>query len=370
MQKTAVLSRSMEYAKKTEEFHIVVFSLKKHGLYEQKIGNLYLYPTNSMSRWLYVFDAIRLAKKIIVGNGFVRGASVITCQDPFECGFAGYKVATYFRLPLHLQVHTDFQSPYFKISFINRIRVALAKFLVPKAQGLRVVSEIIADSVKKSFPKIRAHMAVLPVFVDIEALLEAPVVENMRRDFLPFTFIIFMASRLTSEKRIGTALEVLKKVLNTTKDVGLVIAGDGPERKSLEAHAKTLGLSAHVQCIGWRENLISYYKTATMFLSTSEYEGYGMSLIEACACGCPIVTTQVGIAKTDLFKNGENCFVCAIHDVEGLSNAVLNLIQDHEKRELFKEKMQASIRRRAISKEEYAARYVALLQELIPPQDI
>jgi glycosyltransferase involved in cell wall biosynthesis len=56
---------------------------------------------------------------------------------------------------------------------------------------------------------------------------------------------------------------------------------------------------------------------------TSEYEGYGMTLIEALAASCPIVTTKVGIAKTDLFKDGVNSFVCPVGDVDCLSKKII-----------------------------------------------
>ena len=90
-----------------------------------------------------------------------------------------------------------------------------------------------------------------------------------------------------------------------------------------------------------------------------------MTLVEAAVLGCPIVTTEVGIAKTDIFLSWENCFVCSVGDIDCIAKSVLELILDNAKRELFKHKMQDSIRSLTMSKEEYMAKYIALLESLI-----
>src|SRR5271156_2813947 len=87
---SAVAKRNIAYGKKIGEVHIIVFGMKSTGLSSLKLSDeVTVYSTQSSSRWVYVCDAIRLGKKIILDNKFVRGESVITCQDPFECGFVG-----------------------------------------------------------------------------------------------------------------------------------------------------------------------------------------------------------------------------------------------------------------------------------------
>ncbi|MFZ2621027.1 MAG: glycosyltransferase [Minisyncoccia bacterium] len=362
-EKSAVLERQNGYTSKMEELHIIVFSYMSHSLTPKKIGNVFLYPTNSLSRATYFFDALKIGENIILKNGFNKTSSVITTQDPFETGLVGYFLHKKSNIPFQLQIHTDFLDPYFKRGFINRARVLIAKFVIPKAQGIRVVSSVISDSIKRKFPKLKIVPDVLPIFVDVNKLLTPSV--STKVEFPQFKFIIFMASRLTKEKRIYTALGALKEVLTEFPKVGLVIAGSGPEMDHLFNKVERLGMSKNVVFTGWQEDLLSYYKTADLFLLTSEYEGYGMTLIEAGASGCPIVTTRVGIAKTYMFKNGENCFVCPVGDSECLSRSILELIHDNSKRELFKRKMQYSIKSISITKEEYTTKYVALLEKLL-----
>lgn len=387
---SAVLARNIEYASKMDELHIIVFSLKKLGLEPFSVDNLHIYPTNSSSRLFYIFDAIRVGKRIVEncdqifndGKEYKNGSTpvvklkiensrnvVISCQDPFETGLAGYFLRRKFGFPLQFQVHTDFLSSYFKNSFLNIIRVRIAKFLIPRAQGLRVVSSVIETSITKHFPGLKIVPKVLPIFVDVDKILTASNLLTLSVSklevFSRFKFSILMASRLTKEKRIDVALYALKKIIGEFPQTGLIIAGDGNQRKKLENLTKKLGINNNVVFAGWQKDLISYYKTADLFLLTSEFEGYGMTLIEAGASGCPIVTTRVGIANTNLFVNGKNSFVCPVGDVACLSESILELIMSNEKRELFKREMQDSIKTMAITKEDYTAKYVALLESLI-----
>jgi glycosyltransferase involved in cell wall biosynthesis len=361
---SAVLARSIEYARKMEELHVIVFSLKKQELEPKFVGNLHIYPTNSNTRLGYIFDAVKIGKKIIGDIGKV----VISTQDPFETGLTGYFLRKKFDFPLQLQIHTDFLSSHFKNSFLNKIRIRIAKFLIPRTQGLRVVSESIKSSIKKYFPNLKIIPEILPIFVDIEKIIKTEPAKNIKIDFPQFKFVILMASRLTKEKRIDIALRAFKKVISRFSYAGLIIAGDGSEKTNLEGLTKKLGLSGNVVFVGRQDDLISCYKTADIFLLTSEYEGYGMSLIEAGASGCPIVTTRVGIVDSALFVDGKNSSVCPVNDIGCLSKSILELIMNDTKRELFKQEMQNCIKSMITSKEEYTSKYVTLLENLLLPK--
>ena len=84
---------------------------------------------------------------------------------------------------------------------------------------------------------------------------------------------------------------------NTNRKILLLIVGSGPEEGSLKCKVESLKLVEQIKFEPWSNDLPSYYKTADLFLLTSFYEGYGMTLVEANACGCPIVATDVGVAQ-------------------------------------------------------------------------
>ncbi|TSC70617.1 MAG: glycosyl transferase group 1 [Parcubacteria group bacterium Gr01-1014_46] len=365
-EKSAVFTRQNEYAKKMDELHVLVFTLKKEGCVYKKEGNLFIYPTNSISQWFYVLDAYFLGRKIIKTNSFSKN-SVISTQDAFQTGFVGAVFAWYFSLPLQVQVHTDFLSPYFK-GFFNSIRKIISWFVLKNASQIRVVSEPIKTSIESKYPKLKPIIKILPVFVDVERIENLVTnKEQLTPSSLPFKNNIFMYSRLTKEKRFDIALNVIKKVTNTYPDSGLVIFGVGPEENNIKKMAKELGIDNRVVFKGWMDNidiLALFYRQSDIFLLTSEYEGYGMTLIEAGASGCPIVTTNVGIAQTGLFKDGFNSYVCPVGDTDCLGERLKDLITNEEKRKSFSDNMRDSIKEVVISKEDYVDRYIGLLEEL------
>lgn len=357
--------RTLEYAKRVEEYHVVVFTLKKEKHKEIKINNLYIYPTDSLSQWLYIKNALKLCKKIITSNKFDKSTTVLSTQDVFQTGFVGIRLSKKFGFPLQVQIHNDFLSSHFSKSFFNVIRKFIAYSVIPKAQGIRVVNDIIKDSLVRKWRNIGDKVSVLPIFVDVQKIIETRPLRDIQKDFPEWKFIIFMASRLTEEKGFDTAIKTLRKVVDVYPHTGLVIAGSGPEKLKIEKMVKILKLEKNVSLIGWQEDLISYYKTCNVFLLTSKHEGYGMTLIEAGASGAMVVTTKVGVAKTSLFVDEVNCHVCPVGNYDCLANCIIGVIRDNQRRELFAQNLQHSIKNALVTPEVYYTKYVSLLESLL-----
>ncbi len=350
-----VQKRMAEYGALADELHIVVFAkqLATHNaqLTTRKISsNVWVYPTNSRNKWFYVCDAYAVAKRIISISYKLKAKSwLVTTQDPFETGIVGWLIARKYRVPLQLQVHTDLFSPYFaRESGLNRVRVRIAKFLIPRASGIRVVSERIKRSLKAKSYKPKAEPIVLPIFVDAQKIKDAPIKTDLHKKYPQFDFIALMASRFTKEKNIPMALAAMAEIAKKHPKAGLVIVGDGPKEAQLKLLATRYSLLSHVVFEPWTDDLASYYKTADIFVLTSNYEGYGRTPIEAEAAGCPVIMTDVGIAG-EIVKDGENGIVVPVGDAQALADAIGSAI---EKKEVFR----ASLPEQS-TKEEYLIAY-------------
>lgn len=168
-ERSAVSERIKEYGLLVEELHIIVFATEKY-LQSLKIknsklkiaDNVWVYPTGSLSKWFYVHDAARLGKKIVFDRKFVRGQSIITTQDPFECGWAGLKVKSKWRLPLEVQLHTNPFSPYFN-GFQNWVRKLFIRKILRNADTIRVVTEDLKTRMSRL---TKVQIKVLPIYVD------------------------------------------------------------------------------------------------------------------------------------------------------------------------------------------------------------
>jgi len=315
---SSVRERMIEYGNLFAELHIVVFSTNTTAPSVIQIStNVYAYPTRSISKLLYVTDGVRIGERILKEKNFLKNESVITTQDPFETGIAGRLLSKKTGIPLHVQIHTDFQSPYFKKSALNKIRIALSKIVLPHARAIRVVSDRIKDTLPA---EVKARVAVLPIFADVSAIHGAVLSIDLKKKYPAFEKVVLIASRLTKEKDIKTAFDAFALVLKTYPKTGLVIIGEGPEKTSLHHRVLQYGLEKVVVFEPWmdRAAVISCMKSCNVFLSSSLYEGYGLSMLEAHAAGAVLVATDAGIAP--LLVSGEA--LSEPGDVVGMARAL------------------------------------------------
>lgn len=343
---SGVRSRTLEYGRLVDGLHIIVFAKRSLGFRTESFPpNIFLYPTNAHTRWGYVPHAILEARKLKRRGVHI---DVVTTQDPFEAGLAGFFIARLFGAKLHVQIHTDFMSPYFaKESFINRLRFIVAKFLLPRVDAVRVVSERIKKSLV-SIVKPITPVTVLPIFVNVDKPHDTSSETMLKKKYPQFEFHIVMASRLSLEKNIPLALEAMNEVIGKHSKVGLIIVGSGPEEESLKGLVQKLGLVKNVMFEGWQEDPSQYFHTADAFLLTSNYEGYGMVVVEALAAGCPVVMTDVGCAG-EVVQNGENGLVVPVGDREALVRAITRVVTSGVKFNVAPPEL--------LTKEEYLAAY-------------
>ena len=348
---SAVRTRTREYGRLADEIHVIVFAKKSHRYKDTVLPpNIFLHPTNTKTRLGYIFSAIIYARALAR-----RGVKfdLVTAQDPFELGFTAFFIARMVGAKLHLQVHTDFMSPYFtKESLVNRVRSILARYLVRRADALRVVSE----RIKESLQGVDVPIRVLPIFVDVEHIVQSPVAKNLKDVYPQFEKHILMASRLSPEKNIELAVLAMSEVAKKSPTTGLVIVGSGVQEKALKEKVRTLNIQSRVVFEGWQNDLTSYYKTADIFLLTSNYEGYGMTIVEAMAAGCPVVATDVGCVG-EVLRHGEQGLIVPVGDKDALVRAILDLLSG-------KVAVTSSMPK-LYSKEEYLAQYRASWQDTL-----
>lgn len=324
---SAVRARLIEYGQLVDELHVIVFAKRSLGLTDEKIApNIFIYPTNSYSRFSHICVAVSRARTL-KRNGIT--ADLVTTQDPFESGIAGLRIAKIFGARLHVQVHTDLMSKYFSSeSMLNCLRVTVAKYILRRANGVRVVSERIKKSIEK-FIRPDIPIAVLPIFVEQHD--EQVVAErDLRKKYPQFDFRALVVARLASEKNIKGAIEAIASIVKEKPKTGLIIVGDGPEKSRLEKFAATLGVAENVIFEGWQEDLFSYFKTADVFVLPSLYEGYGMAAVEATLAGCPVVMTDVGCAG-DVIIDGQNGLIVPVGDSKALASALLRVVSREAK---------------------------------------
>jgi glycosyltransferase involved in cell wall biosynthesis len=319
---SAARERMRSYAAAIGELHIL--SVAHRDAQEAQDGNLFLHPVHGWKLLRVHALAIR-AHELILG----KDIEVVSAQDPFEHGLAALRATRGTSAKLHIQVHTDFLSPWFvkgghwRMSFLNRYRRGIATRVLPTAAGIRVVSERIKTSLIARYGSRIAEPSVIPIAVDSMVPVAVPLPARH------FTFALIAVGRLEPEKRLQDLLIALKLVLGRyPMVVGLFIVGEGRERLRLEHMTHDLGLTDKVIFLGERPDARALIDSAQAFIQASAYEGYGRTLIEAALARVPIITTDVGIVG-EVFKNNEDVLSVPVADPTALSLAVIKLIGDN-----------------------------------------
>ncbi|OHA17472.1 MAG: hypothetical protein A3H57_00040 [Candidatus Taylorbacteria bacterium RIFCSPLOWO2_02_FULL_43_11] len=351
-----VRNRMIEYGTLFDELHIVVLTQGKKNKEIQISKNVWVYPTNSWSRWLYPFDASSLAKRIHHSRfAFRKEPFIVSAQDPFESGLGAYWASRKIKAKLHIQVHTDFLSPFFKKgSILNLIRIRIANKILAHADGIRVVSKRIFDSIAGKYSLPIGRVSILPIYVADEK--KDIMAYDFKKDFPDWTFVVLMVGRLEKEKNLPLAFRVLKEVIKKYPKTGMVIVGEGRQKGRLELLAELLRINKNISFIGRVNDPTPFYLGADAYLHTSNFEGFGMSLVEALKNKLPIVTTDVGVSGW-LLKDGENALLCGVGDSRQLYFALMRLIEDNGLRERLKIGSPLTKDIISLSKSDYLLRY-------------
>jgi glycosyltransferase involved in cell wall biosynthesis len=133
--------------------------------------------------------------------------------------------------------------------------------------------------------------------------------------------VIVAAGRLVPQKNFTLLLNAFAR-LREQRAVRLIILGEGPERPRLEVLAHTLGVSGDVALPGFVDNPYAAFSRAALFVLSSDYEGLGNVLIEALACGCPVVSTDCPSGPTEILQGGRFGELVPVDDIEALTAAM------------------------------------------------
>lgn len=142
---------------------------------------------------------------------------------------------------------------------------------------------------------------------------------------------VVMLNRLAPGKRVEHAIRAFAAVVAAVPGASLDIYGEGAERERLQALIDELGMPAHIALRGLTNDGGAVLDAASVFLSTSAFEGQGLSLAEALVHGCPVVAYDIRYGPRDLLAGGGGVLVPDA-DVEALAAALIALLTDVELR--------------------------------------
>lgn len=319
--------RMIAYAARVEELHIC------------RTGRASATEQIAANAWLHTHASPRLLRPLILYSRLVKllrrlgPGTVISPQDPFMLGQIAMRAARATGTPLHVQVHVDYYNRAFRGErWSRRLLVPAAEGVLNAAARIRVVSNKIAAYCHLAFGVPSDRIDVIPVSIDLDRFRDDPEAEahaeatRLMRD-LPFTHRILITSRLTAVKNLPLAIAMFQRVKAELPGAGLVIAGTGDREGELAALLREQGLEDSVKLIPWSNDVPALMHAADVFVMSSNYEGYGMTVVEASACGLPVVMTDVGAAGEFILQQ-VNGLIVPVGDADALARAVLRILTD------------------------------------------
>ncbi|MBW4608484.1 MAG: glycosyltransferase [Hassallia sp. WJT32-NPBG1] len=208
----------------------------------------------------------------------------------------------------------------------------LARLLYPTANGLTTVSQGVLDILRQDrIPIPSNRVAVIPNPVDVDDFLirsqAAPEHPWLQHKDQP---VIVSLGRLVKRKNYPLLLQAVAKVRSQLK-VKLIILGEGPERKHLEEVIAKLGLQEYVSLPGHVANPWSHIAKADVFVMSSLDEAFCLALVEAMACGVPVISTDaIGGGPRSILENGKYGNLVPINDPEALATAIYKALTSKE----------------------------------------
>lgn len=237
------------------------------------------------------------------------------------------------------------------------IFTVVTRIFYSRADAVVVTSQGVADDLIEQYRVPASRIRVLHNPVDLDAItkLAGERVDDAVGTDGP---VVAAAGRLAGVKNYPLMIAALEHVVARTP-ASLWILGDGPERARLESLARDHRVGTCVRFLGFQQNPFRFIAKADVFVLTSTYEGFGNVLIEAMACGTPVIATR-SPGTIEIITHGKNGLLVD-HSPEDVANAISLLLSDPARRDALRQHGREAVRHYALPA--VAARYDRLFQE-------
>jgi glycosyltransferase involved in cell wall biosynthesis len=312
--------RIREYSMLVDRYDVVVTN--KSNLSIDLSSKVKVEGVKADNKIIGLFRFFRAANKLLKQEKY----DIITVQDQYYIALIGLILGRRFGAGVHIQIHGWEK--------FGGLRALIAKFVLPRADAIRTVSERLKRQLVNEFGVNAEKITVVPMHVRISNSGRKKLgMQNEKSNFIFFTI-----GRLVPVKNIQLQIEAMKEIADKfnqqNNNLELWIVGEGKGKPELEMLIKKYSLDDKVKLLGWknRSELENIFGQVDAFLLTSYSEGWPIVIIEAASFGLPIIMTDVGSAG-EFIKNGENGIVIPINDEEKLVSAMLEVYQNKELRD-------------------------------------
>jgi len=208
----------------------------------------------------------------------------------------------------------------------------LIKVCYPWSHAITTVSHGVSNDLIKLLPKEKDKIFTIynpvltpDIYEKMEEVVDHPWINTREKD----TKIILAAGRLNVQKDFETLIRSVALVRKQV-NVKLIILGKGELQFELEKLIQSLGLINAVDLHGFVDNPFKFMKKADLFVLSSKWEGLPGVLIQAMACGTPVISTDCPHGPSEILENGKWGNLVPVSDVRVLATSILDSLNAKE----------------------------------------
>ncbi|WP_177213130.1 glycosyltransferase [Celeribacter neptunius] len=222
--------------------------------------------------------------------------------------------------------HTSQSHEAVQRSFFRQVLYRIAFLMSHQVEHLVAVSDGVARDLEhshlpKSPTKRARHVVTIPNPIPIVKLEGMPIPHPWLAPAQGRPFTIVSCGRLVPQKDHETLLAAFA-LLKLPQSARLLILGDGPLKEQLQLQAVDLGLEGRINFCGHVKAPKAYMQHADLFVSSSQWEGFGLAIAEALTVGCPVVATDCPSGPAELLDHGRYGLMVPPKDPVALAKAM------------------------------------------------
>ncbi len=237
---------------------------------------------------------------------------------------------------------------------------AITRFSIEQSDRVTAVSQFLKDETYRAFGCVGCNVDVIPNFVNL--LEYRPEVALARESFAPQGHrLLVHVSNFREVKRVKDVVRIFARI-NRVMPATLLMVGDGPDRHDAEQEARELGVASDVRFLGRLDAVAPVLGAADLMLLPSQTESFGLSALEAMACGTPVIASRTG-GLPEVITDGVNGILEPAGSVEAMARRGIDLLRNEEARAAMRSA--AITRAREFSADRIVPEYENLYSEML-----
>ena len=286
---------------KTLDYRLRIFSSSDEQISASKNGDTFEILKISKP----TFNSYKFAKKVHKYIEYNKiSVKLFVVGDPWESYWSAYFLNRFLnkKIPIQIQLHGDIADPEWRmINYRNRFRYSLARLSLPKASGVRAVSNYQAENIVNAFGIKREKIVVIPVPINI--LGKSVTLKSER----PKT--IGLIGRIHQDRGIWEFIKLVTILNSSSKDFKVVVLGDGPSKDKFLPKLESVVTKRRITYLGQlpESEIRKAWRRIGVLVSMAPVESYGRVIRESLIAGVPVwATTSAGVKDLiDYCKKGE-----------------------------------------------------------------